>query len=272
MTSILSLPGSYAFAASDADGSASDSPGVLSGNTVQAPVDVPVNVCGNSVDVVGALNPAFGNSCSNGSQTATGTSATGSTAVGSTQNSPGVGSGNTVQAPVDVPVNACGNSVDVVGALNPVFGNGCANDAPVATTQQAPSQPSQPSGPTQPSQPSQPTQPSQPSGPTQPTQPSQPSQPSQPTQPSQPSQPTVPATGTTLPAPVTPPAQNAVTPAVDVGGSAVSSSVSREQTPADATLAATGTDQDLAAAAAASAGLLVAGGLLYRRGRVASRR
>ena len=39
------------------------SPGVLSGNTVQVPVDVPVNVCGNTVNVVGLLNPAVGNSC-----------------------------------------------------------------------------------------------------------------------------------------------------------------------------------------------------------------
>ena len=42
-------------------------------------------------------------------------------------NSPGVASGNVVQAPVHVPVNTCGNSVDIVGALNPTFGNGCTN-------------------------------------------------------------------------------------------------------------------------------------------------
>jgi LPXTG-motif cell wall-anchored protein len=51
-----------------AGGEAAGSPGVLSGNTVQAPVDIPVNVCGNTVDVVGLLNPVFGNSCANGSQ------------------------------------------------------------------------------------------------------------------------------------------------------------------------------------------------------------
>lgn len=39
------------------------SPGVLSGNLVQVPVHVPVNACGNSVNVIGALNPAVGNSC-----------------------------------------------------------------------------------------------------------------------------------------------------------------------------------------------------------------
>ncbi len=41
------------------------SPGVLSGNVIQVPVDVPVNACGNTVDVIGLLNPAFGNGCVN---------------------------------------------------------------------------------------------------------------------------------------------------------------------------------------------------------------
>ncbi|WP_164873176.1 chaplin, partial [Streptomyces resistomycificus] len=41
------------------------SPGVLSGNVVQVPIHVPVNVCGNTVNVIGLLNPAFGNQCAN---------------------------------------------------------------------------------------------------------------------------------------------------------------------------------------------------------------
>ncbi|MFE5113455.1 chaplin, partial [Streptomyces sp. NPDC056663] len=32
---------------------------------VQAPVDIPVNVCGNTVNVIGVLNPAAGNACIN---------------------------------------------------------------------------------------------------------------------------------------------------------------------------------------------------------------
>ncbi|MFQ6144524.1 chaplin [Streptomyces sp. SID10815] len=58
---------SAAFADAGARGAAVGSPGVLSGNVVQAPVHVPVNACGNSVNVIGLLNPTFGNSCSNGS-------------------------------------------------------------------------------------------------------------------------------------------------------------------------------------------------------------
>ncbi|KPI23847.1 protein of unknown function DUF320 [Actinobacteria bacterium OV450] len=56
---------SPAMADAAAEGNAVGSPGVLSGNLVQVPVHVPVNVCGNTVDVVGVLNPAFGNTCVN---------------------------------------------------------------------------------------------------------------------------------------------------------------------------------------------------------------
>ncbi|MGW2680310.1 chaplin [Streptomyces sp. NPDC001436] len=48
-----------------AEGLAAGSPGVLSGNLVQVPVDIPVNVCGNTAQLVGFLNPAFGNTCVN---------------------------------------------------------------------------------------------------------------------------------------------------------------------------------------------------------------
>ncbi|MDX5564876.1 chaplin [Streptomyces sp. ID05-04B] len=162
-TGVIAAAGGYAHADSGAYGAATDSPGVLSGNSVQAPVNVPVNVCGNTVDLIGVLNPTFGNSCANkggggmsrgygdhqgrgGSQAGhhgghhdggygggqhAGSGAHGDSggaqAGGHTGGSPGVGSGNHVQAPVDVPVNVCGNSVDAVGILNPSMGNDCAN-------------------------------------------------------------------------------------------------------------------------------------------------
>jgi hypothetical protein len=219
-TSVLSLGGGHAFA-SDAQGAATGSPGVLSGNNVQVPVEIPVNLCGNTVDVVGVGNPAFGNTCANvhthrqyedanrdataqssrnldggGAHAAvpasgrhaapmplpapahkpmprpdrmpseavpspatpmgtpvpaayaepsapqhyaehqqhrphtaagdlSGYAGSGAQASGVAQNSPGVLSGNLVQLPIDVPVNACGNSIDIVGLLNPAFGNHC---------------------------------------------------------------------------------------------------------------------------------------------------
>nr|WP_309506039.1 chaplin [Streptomyces sp. LP11] len=54
-----------AFADAGAEGAAVGSPGVLSGNVVQIPVHVPINICGNTVDIIGLLNPAFGNTCVN---------------------------------------------------------------------------------------------------------------------------------------------------------------------------------------------------------------
>ncbi|KUL72718.1 MULTISPECIES: chaplin ChpH [unclassified Streptomyces] len=54
-----------AVADSGAQGAAVHSPGLVSGNVIQAPIHIPVNVCGNTVSVIGLLNPAFGNTCTN---------------------------------------------------------------------------------------------------------------------------------------------------------------------------------------------------------------
>ncbi|MFJ8490702.1 chaplin [Streptomyces sp. NPDC094038] len=133
-----------AHADSAAEGTASGSPGLASGNTIQLPVDIPVNVCGNTVDVVGLLNPAMGNKCSNEGHKAPGkagsTTSGRATAEGTAHDSPGVLSGDLVQIPVHAPVNLSGNSVNLVGALNPVFGNESTNgsddqpDAPAPST------------------------------------------------------------------------------------------------------------------------------------------
>ncbi|MCA1218961.1 chaplin, partial [Streptomyces sp. 8L] len=234
-TSVLSLGGGHAFA-SDAQGTAAGSPGVLSGNNVQVPVDIPVNACGNSVDVVALLNPAFGNTCANvtaphgqyerahrdataqsparrdaagnraapssgrhaapaplpapahkpmprpgqtvpsqGAPMGTPQSATpaapahtaaaqhrpagataggqsvqagsGSEASGTAQNSPGLLSGNLAQVPLDIPVNACGDTIDVIGLLNPAFGNTCESQSVPAPPYHHPPHRTQPPAP-----------------------------------------------------------------------------------------------------------------------------
>ncbi|MGK4584213.1 chaplin [Kitasatospora sp. HPMI-4] len=43
-----------------AKGFAVGSPGVLSGNNIQIPVNALINICGNTIDVVGVGNPAIG--------------------------------------------------------------------------------------------------------------------------------------------------------------------------------------------------------------------
>ncbi|MFG2500415.1 chaplin family protein [Streptomyces sp. NPDC048441] len=285
-SSILSLSGSNAFAA-DAEAMATDSPGILSGNSVQAPLDVPVNACGNTANTVAAANPTFGNSCANsgdsseehtkapqqeaeqrsaeqqpaeqqpaeqrsapkhragkhrapeqravrtddggsgygdsGGSPATDThSGSQSRAEGDASHSPGVLAGNNLQAPVQAPLNLCGNTVDVIAALNPAFGNSCANGEPAPT----------------------------------------------------PPVHETPPQHETPPKAVAPPVERAVPRPVEPAQPPrhVASSTVRAKPHIPAQLAATGSEQDLLAAAAASAALLIGGGILYRRGRASSGR
>ncbi|CAL9487251.1 chaplin [Streptomyces sp. enrichment culture] len=65
-TSAVVLSGAgMAVADAGADAVAANSPGVASGNILQIPVNIPINLCGNTIDVIGLLNPAFGNVCAN---------------------------------------------------------------------------------------------------------------------------------------------------------------------------------------------------------------
>ncbi|MFD6309241.1 chaplin [Streptomyces sp. NPDC060223] len=184
---VLAVTGGHAHADSGANGASSDSPGVLSGNTVQAPVHAPVNACGNTVSVVGLLNPAMGNKCANqgGGRGSSGGgygddgshSGGGSGAGGHASDSPGVGSGNHVQVPIEVPVNVCGNSVNVIGIGNAVTGNECGNGTgrgqsttppgggPEAPTPGKPWQPGHPGEPGTPGTPGTPGHPGSPAKP-----------------------------------------------------------------------------------------------------------
>ncbi|MFF0628335.1 chaplin family protein [Streptomyces sp. NPDC004296] len=253
---VLAMAAGYAHADANAAGGTANSPGIGSGNTVQAPIDVPVNVCGNTVDVVGLLNPAFGNHCANGSggrhgdgrdtghgqggkHRRTSGEHGGATAVGGAKGSPGVASGNTVQAPVDVPINVCGNSVDVVGALNPSFGNDCDNASPTG-----------PGRPHHPGHPSQPGQPPEHGHPGHPGSPHHPGTPHQPGHPGTPGNPHGPGSGT----PQTP-----GTPGVRTQTAGAPHTGERQ-------LAHTGAGA-LGYAIPGSAGLLLGGAVLYRRAR-----
>ncbi|MDX3237166.1 chaplin [Streptomyces sp. ME03-5709C] len=50
----------------DARAIAFGSPGFLSGNVIQVPINAPLNVCGNGLNGLGFLNPVAGNVCING--------------------------------------------------------------------------------------------------------------------------------------------------------------------------------------------------------------
>ncbi|OON82296.1 chaplin [Streptomyces tsukubensis] len=253
---VLAATGGYAHADAGAQGAAVGSPGVLSGNTVQAPVHVPVNVCGNTVNVVGALNPAMGNKCVNasggghhggghhGGGHGAGSShgSGGAHAGGATSNSPGVGSGNTVQVPIDIPVNACGNSVDVVGVGNPAFGNGCGNES------EGPSKP-----PTGEKPPTKPENPGNPGNPEEPNNPGNPGNPEEPKTPETPGKPNEPKTPHEQDAPKPRPAAHVV-----------------DAPKSTEALAETGSSLPLGVILPAGAGMLLAGAILYRRNRAAA--
>ncbi|MBV2156756.1 chaplin [Kitasatospora sp. SUK 42] len=67
LAAVTVLAGAGTAAAGDAtaNGAAIGSPGILSGNLIQVPINLEANVCGNSIDIIGLLNPAFGNICIN---------------------------------------------------------------------------------------------------------------------------------------------------------------------------------------------------------------
>ncbi|MFK0237793.1 chaplin [Streptomyces vinaceus] len=62
---VVAAGASVASADAGAQGMAVGSPGVGSGNLIQVPIHIPVNACGNTVSVIGLLNPSFGNTCIN---------------------------------------------------------------------------------------------------------------------------------------------------------------------------------------------------------------
>jgi ChpA-C len=260
-TGVIAAAGGAAHADSGASGSSANSPGVLSGNTVSVPVHVPVNVCGNTVDVVGVLNPAMGNSCGNkgggsaahggghrghghgghgGSGSGSGGSG-GSHAGGHTGGSPGVGSGNHVQAPIDVPVNVCGNSVDLIGIGNPAMDNDCGNGSgngsgggrhtpPGGGHQTPPGSPGQPGSPGDPGHPGNPVEPGHPGS------------------------------------SVAPPGADHQTP---VGGNHPGTQTVTQPL-GSAQLARTGSDLPIGLALPVGAGALLAGTVLYRRARASA--
>ncbi|WP_030209708.1 chaplin [Streptomyces sp. NRRL S-87] len=239
---VMAMAGSV-YADSAAEGASKGSPGLLSGNGIQLPVHVPVSACGNTVNVVGLLNPAMGNRCANqgggaantgsgahesgsssSSPSATSSTSGGAKAGGAAEGSPGVITGNGVQLPVRLPVNVSGNTVNVVGVANPVFGNESVNG---------------PGGrPEEPVQPKPPTV-QKPPAPEVPTVPPKPA-----VKPPVKTAPHEPPTVRTLPRPVVP--------------------TVRERRPVEA-LAHTGADGTVGAAAATSLAALLAGGLLFRR-------
>ena len=126
---------------STANAVAANSPGLVSGNVFQMPIDAPLNVCGITANVVAVYDTAAGNKCANGGEHGHGPMrphsgyaygtpgpSVGAGANAVTANSSGAVTGNVVQVPIEAPVNACGDTVDVVGAFNSALDNRCVNE------------------------------------------------------------------------------------------------------------------------------------------------
>ena len=88
---------------------------VLSGNTITAPISVPVNLCGVSLGVLGFANSGCQGGASSAVSGVGGNNENGN--VTGNYNVP-VASGNTITAPISAPVNVCGVSGAVGGFAN----------------------------------------------------------------------------------------------------------------------------------------------------------
>lgn len=95
--------------------------GTASGNQLNLPVSVPIDICGNAVAALGlghAQCPGgatVGTAGSSSSSSDSASSAASSAASSSTSGASSVASGSQISIPITIPINVCGNSVAVLG-------------------------------------------------------------------------------------------------------------------------------------------------------------
>jgi hypothetical protein len=118
VAAMFALPGAgVAHASGNGNVTGNGNVSLLSGNTVTAPISAPVNLCGISLAVLGFANSG----CEGGASSTivippSGDGAGNGNVTGNYNVS--AGSGNTITAPVSVPVNICGVSGAVGGYAN----------------------------------------------------------------------------------------------------------------------------------------------------------
>jgi hypothetical protein len=96
---------------------ASTGGGVLSGNSVNIPATIGLNLCGNGVSLLGLASSSANCSSSSG--------AAGAGVNARSTHHNGLLSGNSVRTPIGVPVNVCGNSVTIAGIGGSTQGSNC---------------------------------------------------------------------------------------------------------------------------------------------------
>jgi len=126
VSAMFALPGAgVAYASGNGNITGNGNVPILSGNTVNAPVSAPVNLCGVSLAVLGFAN----SNCQGGASSdisGVGNDSHDGNITGN-YNVPVV-SGNTVNAPVSAPVNVCGVSGAVGGFANSNCQGGASSD------------------------------------------------------------------------------------------------------------------------------------------------
>jgi hypothetical protein len=115
-----------------------DNNGIANGNQAYAPIQIPVNVCGNGVGAVIGVGVGLSGACVNGaaqdvdhwskSSRKKESSRTEDTLQFSWGND-GIANGNQAYVPVQVPVNVCGNGVGAVIGVGVGISGICANGA-----------------------------------------------------------------------------------------------------------------------------------------------
>jgi len=102
-----SIPESGRHAESD-DVTSERNVGLLSGNQLLAPIQAPIDVCGNAVAVGGVS----GAGCEGGSEA----EIEGFGGDLTTRDNVGLGNGNQLFAPIQAPINVCGNAIAILGS------------------------------------------------------------------------------------------------------------------------------------------------------------
>jgi sulfur relay (sulfurtransferase) complex TusBCD TusD component (DsrE family) len=104
-----------------------DNDGVLNGNQIYVPIQVPINICGNGVGVLG-VGAGISGACFNGAAHDVEESKRTEGLAQVSGDNDGVLNGNQIAVPIQVPINVCGNGVGVLGAGIGVSG-ACVNGA-----------------------------------------------------------------------------------------------------------------------------------------------
>ncbi len=98
--------------------------GALNGTQLYAPIQVPINVCGNAIALIGGAFASCGGGAFAINESATTEGASREEANLISTNNFGLGNGTQLYAPIQVPINVCGNAIALIGGAFASCGGG----------------------------------------------------------------------------------------------------------------------------------------------------